>query len=121
MDSLALVLSSAAKFKVVGLLCERSSPLPLRHVSYLTGLPVRSVELAVASLYKQEVVRRRRSSRQVQFSINDQHPLTPLLREIFALVREHENAQRTNLDAKARSVLSFVDSANDLFLKVKSR
>jgi hypothetical protein len=115
MKMLTLLFSSAAKFEILGLLCQRSSPLPLRHISYLTGLPIRSTELAVASLCKQKVVRRQKAGRQVLLSFNDQHESALLLCEIFAVVSKHLMPPQPNLDRKARQVLAFIDSANDLF------
>lgn len=115
---MALLFSSAAKFETLGLLSQRSSPLPLRHIAYLTGLPIRSVEMAVAALCKQKALRRQKVGRRFLISINEEHDKTALVREIFGLVNKRISPQ-PNLDTKAQQVLAFVDSTNDLFRKVK--
>jgi hypothetical protein len=121
MKMLTHLFSSAAKFEILGLLCQRSSPLPLRHISYLTGLPIRSTELAVASLRKQKVLRRKKVGKQVLVSFNDLHESALLLSEIFAVVNKHLMPPQPNLDKKARQVLDFIDSANNLFHGVLPR
>lgn len=119
MKSVSRILSSAAKFEVLGLLCQRSASLPLRHIAYLTDLPIRSVELAVASLCAQKVIRKRRSGRQVLLSINENHASHPVLRDIFALVSKSVLPPPPDMDKKAKAVLAFVDSAGTFFRSVK--
>lgn len=119
MKSLANIFSSAAKFEILGLLCQRSSPLPLRHIAYLTGLPIRSTEMAVENLCKEEIVHRKKSGKLVLHIFNVHHPLAPLLQELFSVVKRHLAPAQQDLDKKAQTLLAFIDSTNTLFRHAK--
>jgi DNA-binding transcriptional ArsR family regulator len=119
MHALSLLFSSSAKFETLRLLSQRSSPLPLRHIAELTDLPIRSVEIAVSALCKQKVLRRQRVGRRVMVSFNEQHGSASLVQNIFELVNRSSPLSQSNRDAKAKTILHFIDSTRSLLGQAK--
>ena len=110
-SSLSDFFASRSQFKVLELLCSRTTPIPLRHVAELTELHVHSVENALKDLLGKKAVLKRRDRQYVVYSLNKTAPEASLISEIFALIRKHKQQE---VVPKATDLLDFIDSTHAL-------
>ena len=113
--------SSRSKFKVLRTLIHHSSPLSLRHISYLSEESLFSIQRSLEQLVSQNLVFKKTKGQRVFFSINQHNPYGHFLYELFALEMKicvpHVQKER---DKKAKSVLKFSQEAHRLVQKARS-
>jgi DNA-binding transcriptional ArsR family regulator len=113
---LADVFSSKSKFKVLKLLIQYREPIPLRTISSLVELPIRSVVLALESLLQQEIVEDMRMNNNRLFRMNQNHLFCDELKNIFSAVEESEIKIRSkSYKNEATRALKFAQSATKFF------
>ncbi len=117
--SLADIFSSKSKFKIVAALSIRSTPIHLRALSELLGVPLRSVQLAVASLEELQVISRSSEMNQVSFVINRDNPYFSQLRELFLTSRNKEIEKRAQEYSIDRLLLSTVNELCNFNSKIE--
>lgn len=122
MKSVFDILTSRARSVILRTLYFQSEPIPLRHISAISGLPVFSVQNAVDSLLTEHVIKRSEKDNNVLFELNREHFLYSVLEQFFII----EMNSRIRLEAgsfheKARLVLEFAAAANSMFQCAKQK
>lgn len=120
MLDLSKYLSSKARYKILEVLSQQRTALPLRHIAEITDLPVHSVELALKGLVRQRIVRSKREKRFKCFELKSDQPDTVVLRDLFAFLqvkRMERRAQEYN--QRAQASLRFVQDAETLWQNVR--
>ena len=98
----------------------QSGELGLRQIALISGLYLRSAELALKDLQKERLLRRRKSGARVYFSLNREHPAYSLLSCLFESLQTYRirvRAQAVGDDAK--EMLRFVVAANRMMEKAR--
>lgn len=122
MIDLATIFSSKAKIKTLRILYYQPKPIPLRHIAYLSGLPVYSIQRALKQLLENKIIKKAKKGRNQLFSIIKDSPSYKFLSQTFKLETNIRLNQRSSVyQQKAKSALDFADSAYMFFkdLKVK--
>jgi hypothetical protein len=102
-----------ARTEVAGTLFFQPGELGLRQIALITGLQVRSVELALKDLQRDRLVRRRKSVNRVFFALNRSHPDYPLLACVFDAAASHRIREfSARLGQRPKELLRFVVTAN---------
>lgn len=89
------ILSSRARFRILEVLCSFRSPLPLRHLEALTGLAIRSIQVAAAGLEEEGVILAQRRARSVRYFFNNRHPAFSVIQEVFAVTTRNQILRRS--------------------------
>jgi len=114
---MADLFSSKSRFKVLKLLIQCAEPIPLRTISNLAGLPIRSVVLALEALLKLKIVCDSRFKSSRLFQMNKSHPFYEELKNIFSQIEKSEIKIRSRAyDGDGTLALEFMQSANRFFL-----
>ena len=116
MDTLGLhdIFSSAAKVALIEALYHHPRGLSLRELANISGVQLRSAQLAVESLHEQKIVRTRRVKNRVIISPRVELSIWTLL---SAISRENESfkvRERAASYANAAPVLEFIASGQRL-------
>jgi DNA-binding IclR family transcriptional regulator len=118
-DSIDLILSSAAKLKILKVLNNQSTPLRLRQIAYLSELPVRSVQLALKSLLEAKVLAAKKGAGIKAFILSREHALYPFIADICEAlerqaIRESSQSARNAADYAAfnAQALALLNSAS---------
>lgn len=112
MIDIADIFSSRARFKVIRTLYHQTAPLCLRHVAYLSEIPLFSVQRVLKQLVDEKVLTRKKSGSHALFSVNRQNKYDSFLTRLFDL--EMNSLIAFSSDAyqkRAKSVLHFSSSA----------
>lgn len=116
------ILSSRARALVLKTLFLQSNAIPLRHIAYISGLAVFSVQKAVAGLLADDVIRRRDAGNRTLFELDRDAPFYPLLQQFFIAEINHRIMTESRaLGEKARSALELASSAVTLFRRAKRK
>lgn len=116
------IFSSRAKYLVLRVLSIQSQPIPLRHIAYLTELPVFSVQTALKQLAAERVVNRSRRKRFVLFMLNPMKEGVELIKDFFSMLRKADIEQRAKTyHEKANSVLTFSAEMHEIFSKARAK
>ena len=81
---LSYLFSSKSKYKILRVLCKRTLPIHLRALAELADIQVRSAQLALESLLKEEVITKTKEANRVNFFLNPYNNYTVYLCEHFA-------------------------------------
>ncbi len=120
--NLSTLFSSRANYLVLECLVPRTSPSHLRELSRLTRLHIHSVENSVKDLCSKKLLRRRVKGRLALYQLNEIHPLSPLLKKIFALVQKEQiQSEAIHLSDRAVAHIEFLDSSLALVRKAKQQ
>lgn len=122
MDNVFDIFSSLARVKILRTLYFQAVPIPLRHIAYISGLPVFSVQNAVKSLTDDEIIGRSEKGNYVLFEINRNNPFYEVLKQFFII----ELNNRIRMEAKksyhkARQALEFANAADIIFSHAKRK
>lgn len=112
--------TSRARVMVLRTLSCQERPIPLRHVSRISGLPVLSVQHAVASLADEKIITRTEEDNNVLFELNREHPFSGVLEQIFTLeTNARIRSGARGFHQKAKRALEFASAANAMFKGAK--
>lgn len=75
--------TSKAKYRVLGVLSRRNTPIHLRELTELAQIHLRSCQLAVQSFLEMKLLIKERELNRVTFMLNDRHPMASTLRHYF--------------------------------------
>lgn len=113
--------SSGAKVSILETLYHSTTPIPLRRLSCLAGVGLRSTQLALASLHRRGLIDRRRSGNQIRYAARRSRAEWELLARVF------ETASRYRIEKRSRgykyagtAIIKFVDSANRLIVNSRN-
>ena len=107
---LALVFSSSAKFLVLQLLSNCSSPLSLRKISTFSKLPVRSVQLALQSLTEQKIITFEKVGNQKRFSLRRDSEIYEAVIAMFSAAERILTTQSQELHLrKGAAIINFIN------------
>lgn len=116
------ILSSEAKLRVLKTLSTYNSGLSLRQIEALSGLAIRSVQVATQALATEQVViiekKDKKKDKKSFYKFNKKHHLAPVLIEIFKTIEQHSILLRSgSYQEKARFSLKFISQQIELFKK----
>jgi DNA-binding transcriptional ArsR family regulator len=116
------ILTSKAKAIILRTLYFQPKAIPLRHIAYLSDLPIFSVQHAIKSLLDNGIVSRKKEGNNVLFELNRGNPLYTTLQQFFII----ELNNRIVADAKiyyhkAKAALDFANAANILLKRVRQK
>lgn len=76
--------TSSAKYKILGVLSSRRSPIHLRAIAEISGVQIRSAQLAIRSLNDDKILRMTREGNRTLYTLNQKSELCLPLREHFS-------------------------------------
>lgn len=115
------IFSSRARCKVLRTLHHQTAPLCLRHIAYLSGAPLFSVQRVLKQLVDEKMVARKRRASHVLFSLNRQHRFDAFLTQVFDLeMKHHIVSASADYQTRAKHVLHFSHSALGIIKEAKS-
>lgn len=101
-------------------LCFQNQPIPLRHVAYISNLPVFSVQRAIEPLTDDKIIIKLYSENNVLFKINTNNTLYNLLMQFFIMEMNNTiSMESAKYSEKAKDVLEFTESANIILKETK--
>lgn len=116
MESVFDIFSSVSKVKILRTLFLQDKPIPLRHIAYMSELPVFSVQTGIQSLLSDDMVNKTVEDKYVLFELNKTSPFYDVLKQIFIIeIQSRISRESENYNDRARQVLEFVNDANDVF------
>ena len=120
MGQLGDIFSSRARTEVLFALVAQPCAIGLRQLSYVTKIPTRSVELAVARLHDQGWVHWNVQNRQAQIKLDAAHPDYELLLALWDTAQQVGLRQRgLRMGARAKAVLSHCKKTRRLMSRAK--
>jgi hypothetical protein len=121
MLDVASIFSSKARFKVIRTLYHQTTPLCLRHIAYLSEIPLFSVQRVLKQLVDEKMLIRKRKGGQVVFSANRKNPFDAFLTQLFDLEMKTQIASASGgFQERAKSVLHFSHAALGIIKGAKS-
>ena len=115
MFDLGVIFSSKARVGVLRTLCYQGAPLPLRHIAYLSGAPLYSVQRVLQQLVHEKMVIEKRRGKYRLFLLNRRHAYYAFLHQIFDLEMKHQIIfSSTQYHQRAKELLDFASSAQHL-------
>lgn len=94
------VFFTKAKFCVVSALVRSKYSMFLRELCALTGIQLRSVQLAVEELVKDGFLISEKKKNRVYFEINPNHPDTLFLQKLFCEIENYKTQKRAEVYSK---------------------
>jgi len=120
MDRLSDIFSSRSRTEVLEILAEHSEAVHLRAIAELSSVSVRAIQEALADLYSERVIQKKKNGNRTLFSLNQKHAAYSLICEVTDCSRQHYLETRAKTYAKyAQSALEFASSAQELFSEVR--
>jgi len=108
--------SSKAKIQILRTLYFQPEAIPLRHISYLSNLPLYSVQNALKPLLKNKLIIKKKRNHYVLFQINKNNPLYDLLKKFFIDETTFQIEQEAkNFHQRAVHVLAFAHETHEFF------
>ena len=108
MKNMSAIFTSKARVKILRTLCFQEQAIPLRHLAYLSDLPVFSVQNALKAFVSEGLIVRTERDNNVLFELNPSDVFYPLMRQIFHLeTGYHIRSEAKKYFAKAAQVLQF--------------
>ncbi|MBU4483831.1 hypothetical protein KKA47_00240 [bacterium] len=116
------IFTSKARVMILRTLYFQERPIPLRHVSLISDLPVFSVQNAVVSLLDEKIISKTEEDNNVLFELNKEHPLHNILEQIFFIEMNARICMEAGLfHHKARQALEFANDVNVIFKHAKQK
>lgn len=116
------IFTSRARVMILRTLYFQENPIPLRHLSLISGLPVFSVQNAVGSLLDEKIIRRAEKGNNVLFEINKEHHLYNILEQIFIVEMNFRICFEAKLFClKAKRALGFANAAGVIFKRARQK
>lgn len=120
MSDLTDIFSSKASVKVLRFLSFQSQPVPLRHISDLTDLPVYSVQHCLRALLIEEFITEKKKGQYRLFSLNQKHKSYDFLIDVFRLETSYRIRSFSKTNQKTASkVMELCDSTWKILKKAK--
>lgn len=102
------IFSSRARFRVLRTLHHQTVPLCLRHIAYLSGVPLYSAQRVLQQLVHEKLLIRKIKGSYVLFFPNWQNTHAPFLAQLFELEMKTQIASMSNdYHRRAKSTLHF--------------
>lgn len=96
--------------------------IPLRHIAYLSSLPIFSVQHAIKSLLESRILHKREEGNNVLFEINRKSLLYATLEQFFIIeLNNRIVAEAKTYYQKAKAVLNFANTANALLKRARQK
>lgn len=116
------IFTSKARGRILRTLYCQHQPIPLRHVSLISDLPVYSVQKALDSLLAENIVCRHEKENNVLFELDRQHPFYPVFEQLFITeMKTRIRMAAEMLHHKARQSLEFANTARTLLHRTRKR
>lgn len=116
------IFTSRARVLILRTLYFQEQPIPLRHVSEISGLPIFSVQNAVASLLEEKLISKTEKDNNVLFKLNQEHSLYNVLERIFILeMNARICSEAISFYQKAKRALEFANTATTFFKRAKKK
>lgn len=120
MLDLSEIFSSRATTKILQTLNQQQSAIPLRHIAYLSGLPLFSVQRALKQLVQKKIIKRKNKNNYSLFTLNPSHPCYVFLSKIFVLENQYKiHAKSKSFNKIAQNVILFCADAGYLLNQAK--
>lgn len=120
MLTLNTIFSSPSRTSILRTLQYQTQPLALRHIAYLTQIPIYSIQRSLEQLHKQKFVTRRKHKKQVVFALNKNHKLYDFIKKIFTLEEKQMLSEKAQAHKKrAQAILKFTSNLQKTFHKKK--
>lgn len=122
MDNFFDIFSSKSRVKILRTLFFQPQAIPLRHIAYISDLPIFSVQNAVKSLLNDKMITKIVKENYVLFELNKKNSLYTVIEQIFLI----EIDNRICMEAKtyyqkAKRALEFASAANIIFKHAKKK
>lgn len=122
MDTVFDILTSKAKIVILRTLYFQPAAIPLRHIAYLSDLPIFSVQRALTSLLGDRIVSKSKRGNNVLFELNRKNPLYQTLEQFFMIeINNRIVAESKTYYQKAKAALDFANAANILFKRARQK
>lgn len=122
MDTIFDILTSKAKVIILRTLYYQPHAIPLRHIAYLSDLPIFSVQHAIKSLLDNRIISRRKKGNNVLFELNRKNPFYTTLKQFFIIeINNRIVAEAKLYYQKAQETLAFANAANILFKRARQK
>lgn len=109
MNTLGLLLRSTSRTEILRALMYQPDAVGLRQVARIAGVHPHAAELALATLVREDLVKRQGTSRRPLYALNRRHADIAVLAAVFsAAARGFIEARSRTLTARARSLLPFI-------------
>lgn len=122
MNNFIDIFSSKARVRILRTLYFQPQAIPLRHIAYISDLPVFSVQNAVGSLLEDEIINSLKKDNCVLFKLNKSSPFYTVLEQFFTIeINNRIRMEAKTFYQKAREALAFADAANIIFRHAKKK
>jgi DNA-binding transcriptional ArsR family regulator len=116
------IFTSRARVLILRTLYFQEDPIPLRHVSEISNLPVRSVQNALNALLEEAIINRSEKDNNTLFELNKEHASYDVLEQIFILeMNARIYSEAASFCQKAKRALEFASAANTIFKRAKQK
>ncbi len=122
MDILPQLFASKAKIKILRTLFSSATPVALRQIATLAGLPVYSVQYGLKQLLQEKILSKRNQKNRTFYTLNSTHPYFQILAHVFSMdTRLRLQHRALNYTKKTKQVLDFISSAEAVFKTIRYR
>lgn len=122
MQDISDIFTSKARVKILRTLYFQLQPTPLRHIAYISDLPIFSVQNATKSLLSDKIINKREKENYILFELNKKHPLYTVLEQFFIIeINNRISREAQTYFQKAKQALEFANAANIIFTYAKKR
>lgn len=116
------VFTTSARTSLLSVLFRLNAPIGLRRLVEISGVALRSAQLALEQLEEEHLVISMKCANRREFAVNREHSIHSMLKAVFDIERADRLHRRTDsYQAKAQSVLKFANDAVKLFSKTKKK
>lgn len=120
MKTLSHILGASARFDLLRALYYQHGTVGLRQLARLSGVHPHSAERMLKDLVSEKVVIRKEGTARTSYSKNTAHTDWHVLKAVFdAAERTHLESRRSELDQRARAILSFIEEAGGMLKKAR--
>lgn len=122
MNDIFDIFTSKARVKILRTLYFQLQAIPLRHIAYMSDLPIFSVQNAVKSLLNDKIISETKEVNYVLFELNRRNPFYALLEQFFIIeINNRICMEAKTYYQKARQALEFANAANTIFKRAKQK
>jgi len=114
------ILNSKSKFICLRTIVAFGEPIHLRRIANLSGLQVRSIQLALRSLEELNVLKTRKNKNRIEYFMNTKSPLVSRLSHLLENPDLTEVRNGDGYKFKFSSSLKFIDETKHLMHSLKA-
>lgn len=116
------IFTTSARTILLSVLFRLNAPIGLRRLVEISGVALRSAQMALEQLEEEHIITSVRSANRREFAVNRNHSVYSMLKNVFEIERIDMLRRRTDsYQAKAQSVLRFANEAVKLFSKIQKK